>query len=70
VDFVIAFAYDIDPAMKLSTEKEAGRSRWSFETTGAVDRALAALILVVALLVAHLLGLDADLRRLFALSGL
>lgn len=56
--------------MKLSTEKEAGRSRWSFETTGAIDRALAALILVIALLAAHLLGLDADLLRLFALTGL
>ena len=70
MDFVIALEHDTDAAMKLSTEKEAGRSRWSFETTGAIDRALAALILVVALLAAHLLGLDADLLRLFAPSGL
>jgi hypothetical protein len=70
VDFVVAFEHDSDAAMKLSNEKEAGRSCWSFETTGAIDRALGALILVIALLAAHLLGLDADLLRLFASSGL
>jgi len=36
------------------------------ETTGAVDRAVATLILLLVLALAHFVGLDADLLKLLA----
>ncbi len=54
--------------MKIDSEKVGQRRRWSLETTGAIDRSIAMLIVVIVLLVAHLLGLDADLARMLTSS--
>ena len=50
--------------MKYTTEQSGTRSRRSIETSPAIDRAVAALIIVVVLAVAHLLGLDTGLLQL------
>jgi hypothetical protein len=50
----------------MQAEKGRGGSKWSFETTGAIDRAVAAAILLAVGLVAHLLGLDAEALRLIS----
>jgi hypothetical protein len=55
--------------IKLDSEKDDKGKRWSLETTGAVDRAIAMLIGLVAVAGAHILGLDADVAKLLA-SGL
>lgn len=54
--------------MKIDVEKAGQRRRWRLETTGAVDRSIALLIIVVVLLVAHLLGIDAGIARMVSLS--
>jgi hypothetical protein len=50
--------------MKLSGERGGdGHRRWSLEMTGAAHRAIAALIGVVVLAIAHWLGIDAQLAH-------
>jgi hypothetical protein len=46
--------------MRFECERSRRRSRWLLETTGAVDRALAAVLLALFMLVAHALGLDLE----------
>lgn len=50
--------------MRVERERSPGTSRWSIETTGAIDRAIAVLFTAATLGCAHVLGLDADLLRL------
>lgn len=56
--------------MKVKSEKGEHTSKWSFETTGAVDRSVAALIALVVAVVAHVLGIDSDVLHLIASSNL
>jgi hypothetical protein len=51
--------------MKIHSEKTGQRRRWSFETTGAIDRSIALLIVVLVLVAAQLLGVDAELAKVF-----
>jgi len=50
--------------MKAERERSPGKSRWTVDTTGSIDRAIAVLIIFVVLALAHLTGLDAGLLRL------
>ncbi len=54
------------PTVKLSAERDGKRKRWSIETSGAVDRALAGVIVLLCLLLAHLLGLDGAAQQLIS----
>ncbi|HEX5852854.1 MAG TPA: hypothetical protein VFY36_07165 [Solirubrobacteraceae bacterium] len=42
----------------MRSDKNGGRSQWSFETTSAIDRAVASLIVMIGLIVTHAVGLD------------
>jgi hypothetical protein len=50
--------------MKAERERSPGSSRWTVETTGSIDRAIAIVIVFAVLALAHLTGLDAGLLRL------
>jgi hypothetical protein len=50
--------------MKIQSERAGQRRRWSFETTGAIDRSVAMFIVLLVLIVAHLLGVDAEVAKL------
>jgi hypothetical protein len=43
--------------MRIESERSGVTRRWSFETTASIDRALAALITVVVLAIAQVIGL-------------
>ena len=50
--------------MRLTSERSNGVHKWSVETTGAVDRALAGLLTVASLAVAQVIGLPGALLHL------
>jgi hypothetical protein len=50
--------------MRIDHERSGSGNRWSVQTSGAIDRALAALLLACGLTVAHVLGLPAALWAL------
>jgi hypothetical protein len=50
--------------MRVDWEKAGETRKWSIETTGAVDRALAGLVTVATLVVAQLTGLSGALLHL------
>jgi hypothetical protein len=56
--------------MKVQSEKGGHTSKWSLETTGAIDRSVAALIALAVAVIAHVLGIDSDLLHLIASSNL
>ena len=49
--------------MRFESERSGSKRRWSLETTGAIDRALAGLLIVLTTLLAELTGLPAELLR-------
>lgn len=49
--------------MRFECERSRRRSRWALETTGAVDRAFAAVLLGLLALVAYALGVDLEALR-------
>ena len=49
--------------MKAERERSPSTSRWTIETTGSIDRAIAVVIVFAVLALAHLAGLDAGLLR-------
>jgi hypothetical protein len=50
--------------MRVESERSREVRRWSIETTGALDRAIAALVTVIALAIAQLTGLSTVLLNL------
>ena len=52
--------------MRVDWEKSSRGRRWSVETTGAIDRAVAGLVTVVALVITQLIGLPSELLHLAA----
>ena len=62
---VVGYCYTL--AVRFESERSRDKRRWSFETTGAIDRAVAGLLIVLAMLLAQLIGLPADLLRVVGL---
>jgi hypothetical protein len=50
--------------MKAERERSPGTSRWTVETTGSIDRAIALVIVFAVLALAHVAGLDGGLLGL------